>query len=151
MERTLKHAFYLAWLLPLVLAACAPQPGTPALIETDTDSPLSNPTSVPTTAADLVQPTPDIEEVPTSQATDSPIPSKDMEYQIITLLPPDAIPSIDDPVFLSAEEADAEYAPDEEVLGVVFNGEARAYSIPLLSGREIVNDTIAGRKIAVTW
>ncbi len=73
------------------------------------------------------------------------------DYRIITLLPPDAIPAIDNPQFLDVEGADQEYAPDEEILGVVFDGEARAYSVPLLSGHEIVNDTVAGRKIAVTW
>jgi hypothetical protein len=52
---------------------------------------------------------------------------------------------------LTAEEADNEYQPDEEILGVVFDGEARAYSVPLLSSHEIVNDTVSGRKIAVTW
>lgn len=73
------------------------------------------------------------------------------DYRIVTLLPRDAIPAIDDPQFLDSEAANREYTPDEEVLGVVFDGEARAYSVPLLSGHEIVNDTVAGRKIAVTW
>jgi hypothetical protein len=63
----------------------------------------------------------------------------------------DAIPAIFDPVFLTAEEADEVYAPEELVLGVEFGGDARAYSIPLLSRHEIVNDEIGGRKIAVTW
>jgi hypothetical protein len=75
----------------------------------------------------------------------------DDELEIVTLLPKDGIPSIDNPVFLSAEEADLEYDPDELIIGVQFNGEARAYSIPLLSGHEIVNDTVGGVKIAVTW
>lgn len=73
------------------------------------------------------------------------------ELEIVTLLPPDGIPAIDNPVFLPADEADQEYAPDEQVIGVVFNGEARAYSINLLSGHEIVNDEVGGIKIAVTW
>ena len=71
--------------------------------------------------------------------------------RIVTLLPRDAIPAIDNPSFLSVTEADLEYDPDELVLGVSFNGEARAYSVPLLSGHEIVNDTVGGVKIAVTW
>jgi hypothetical protein len=70
---------------------------------------------------------------------------------MVTLLPIDGIPAIDHPTFLSAEEADLEYGPDELVLGVELNGDARAYSIPLLSSHEIVNDTVGGRKIAVTW
>ncbi len=48
-------------------------------------------------------------------------------------------------------EADTEYAPDELVLGVSINGDHRAYSTGLLSGHEIVNDTVGGRPIAVTW
>jgi hypothetical protein len=37
------------------------------------------------------------------------------------------------------------------VLGVSINGESRAYSIPFLSGREVVNDVVGGVPIAVTW
>lgn len=73
------------------------------------------------------------------------------EYRIITLLPKDGIPSIDDPQFLSVAEADLEYDDEELVIGVEFDDEARAYSIDLLSSREIVNDEIQGRPIAVTW
>lgn len=73
------------------------------------------------------------------------------QYEIVTLLPRDAIPAIDDPQFISAAEADVDYDPDELVIGVEFNGDARAYSIPFLSRHEIVNDTVGGEKIAVTW
>jgi hypothetical protein len=70
---------------------------------------------------------------------------------IVTLLPPDAIPAIDNPRFLTAAEADAFYDPDELVIGVSFDGDTRAYSAPFLSQHEIVNDTVGGVKIAVTW
>ena len=73
------------------------------------------------------------------------------DLRIVTLLPKDAIPAIFDPQFLTAEEADDWYSPDELVLGVEIDGDARAYSVPYLSGREIVNDEVGGRKIAVTW
>lgn len=73
------------------------------------------------------------------------------DYEIITLLPPDGIPAVYNPRFLTAQEADQFYDPDELVMGVSFNGDSRAYSIPYLSGREIVDDTVGGRKIAVTW
>lgn len=72
-------------------------------------------------------------------------------FDIITLLPRDAIPAIDNPQFYSVEEANQEYADSEQVIGVVFEGEARAYSTGLLSRHEIVNDNVGGRKIAVTW
>jgi len=71
--------------------------------------------------------------------------------EIVTLLPRDAIRAIDDPQFYPSAEADEEYAPDELVLGVSLNGESRAYSTALLSSHEIVNDTVGGHKIAVTW
>jgi hypothetical protein len=73
------------------------------------------------------------------------------EFDIITLLPKDAIPSIDRPRFYSIQEADAEYEPNEVVMGVEFNGDARAYPVGLLSSHEIVNDMVGGRPIAVTW
>ncbi len=73
------------------------------------------------------------------------------DLEIVTLLPRDAIPAVDDPQFLSAAEADEFYDADELVIGVEFDGDARAYSIPYLSNREIVNDTVGGVKIAVTW
>jgi hypothetical protein len=72
-------------------------------------------------------------------------------YQIVTLLPADAIPSIDNPRFYSIAEADLEYSPDELVIGVDFDGDVRAYSIEVLSSREIVNDVVNGQPIAVTW
>ena len=73
------------------------------------------------------------------------------DYEIVTLLPYDAIPAIDDPQYYDVEEADREYDPDELVIGIDFNGEARAYSVPLLSRHEIVNDTVGGVKLSVTW
>ncbi|NIM92919.1 MAG: DUF3179 domain-containing protein [Anaerolineales bacterium] len=84
----------------------------------------------------------------TENNTDEP---DEVEYEIVTLLPKDAIPSIDNPQFYDVEEADKEYAPKEQVLGVIFEGEARAYSTNMLSRHEIVNDVVAGHSIAVTW
>jgi len=82
----------------------------------------------------------------------TPRPTVDVaDYDIVTLLPRDAIPAIDNPVFYEVAEANQEYADTEQVIGVVFEGEARAYSTGLLSSHEIVNDTVGGRKIAVTW
>lgn len=75
----------------------------------------------------------------------------DGEYELISLLPKDAIRSIDNPRFVTGAEANAQYSEDELVLGVEINGDARAYSIPFLSGHEIVNDVVGGEPIAVTW
>ena len=42
---------------------------------------------------------------------------------------------------------------DELVLGVEINGKSRAYPINMLTQptREIINDTLGGKKIATTW
>ena len=63
---------------------------------------------------------------------------------------PGGIPSLVDPDFVSAEEAD--YLPDEElVLGLVWKGEARAYPFRILVWHEIANDVIQGDPLLVTW
>ena len=77
--------------------------------------------------------------------------SEEQSLEIITLLGFDAIRSIEDPLFVDPPTADETYNPDELVLGVEINGDARAYSVPLLSRHEIVNDVVGGKPIAVTW
>ena len=73
------------------------------------------------------------------------------EYRLVTLLPRDGIAAINDPNFYGLEQANQEYSPDELVLGVSLNGDSRAYSTSLLNSHEIVNDTVGGEPIAVTW
>lgn len=70
---------------------------------------------------------------------------------IITVLPKDAIPAIDDPTFVSAEEADRVMTPDEPVLGMTDRNVTKAYSLWQLNHHEIVNDRIGTLPVAVTW
>ncbi len=87
-----------------------------------------------------------------SSVTGTAVPAVDeVELEIITLLPFDAIPAIFDPQFVTASEADSFFEDGDLVMGVEINGEARAYGTAFLSGHEIVNDTVGGRPIAVTW
>ena len=72
-------------------------------------------------------------------------------YDIMTVLGYDAIPAILDPEFASVSESEEWMAPSEQVIGLSINGDHRAYSIPLLSRHEIVNDTVGGKPVAVTW
>jgi hypothetical protein len=60
-----------------------------------------------------------------------------------------ALASIDSPVYVSANEA--EMPADAWVLGVLIEGEARAYSLNLLISHEVVNDEIAGQPVAAVW
>ena len=59
-----------------------------------------------------------------ANGADSSVPTP-LELNIVTLLGFDGIQSIE--------------------------GDARAYSVPLLSRHEIVNDVVGGKPIAVTW
>lgn len=86
------------------------------------------------------------------QEEDVTIPSQDnREVTMHTILSQDAIPAIDNPQFVSASQADSDYRDSELVIGVEINGDARAYSVPMLSNHEIVNDTVGGVPVAVTW
>ena len=76
---------------------------------------------------------------------------EERDLKIVTLLPFDAIPAILEPEFTTVEEADAQLEPHNLVLGLSINGDHRAYSIPTLSSHEIVNDTVGGQPVAVTW
>ena len=53
------------------------------------------------------------------------------------------------PVFVGANEID--WPDDADVIGVEIDGRSRAYPVGFLSGREIVNDEVAGVPILVTW
>lgn len=67
-----------------------------------------------------------------------------------TLLPPDAIPSIDAPELVPAAEADF-MKKNEMVIGVVHGGVAKAYSLWHLDRHEVVNDWLGREPVAVTW
>ena len=73
------------------------------------------------------------------------------ELVIRTVLPRDAIPSIDDPEFLDAEQASEFMSDGHLIIGLSVGDDHRAYSTAFLSGHEIVNDTVGGEPVAVTW
>jgi hypothetical protein len=64
--------------------------------------------------------------------------------------PPDGIPAIDRPRFVRA--ADVRFLRDREaVIAVNVAGEDRAYPIRILIWHEIVNDTVGGIPVAITY
>ena len=76
---------------------------------------------------------------------------QEQDYEIITLLGFDAIPAILAPEMVGADAADEWMVDNEPVVGLSINGDHRAYSIPMLSRHEIVNDVVGGQPVAVTW
>lgn len=63
----------------------------------------------------------------------------------------DGIPSIDNPGFVTLDEADTWIRDDEIVLGLVYKGVERAYPLQILIWHEIVNENIAGDPLLVTY
>jgi hypothetical protein len=74
-------------------------------------------------------------------------------------LPRDGIPVLDLPALMTASEVDSisrnhrtrYLVPDDRVIGVILGGAARAYPLRVLAWHEVVNDTLGGRAIAVTF
>lgn len=86
-------------------------------------------------------------------------PSADFDFskhsvpldQILSGGPPkDGIPAIIKPDFVPAPEA-VFLDEQDRVLGLVDDGEAKAYPIKILNWHEIVNDTLAGKPVVVTY
>ena len=64
--------------------------------------------------------------------------------------PPDGIPPVDEPRFLNTRDVDF-LADNEPVLALEIDGDARAYPVQILTWHEIVNDTVAGIPVSVTY
>jgi Protein of unknown function (DUF3179) len=117
----------------------------------------------PEAGAGTSQPTPvELPQVPTSSRESVPsaledpddrglpAPLVDVDRLISGGPPPDGIPAVDRPKFLRASDVDF-LQPSEPVLAVEVAGEGRAYPVQILIWHEIVNDTVGGVPIAVTY
>ncbi|MGD8487274.1 MAG: DUF3179 domain-containing protein [Chloroflexota bacterium] len=63
----------------------------------------------------------------------------------------DGIPAIDDPRFESIEEARSWVTGLGPVIALEIDGDARAYPLAVLTWHEIVNDTVGGKPVIVTF
>ena len=62
----------------------------------------------------------------------------------------DGIPAIDRPLWIAA--ADATFLDnDARVLGLDYRGKQRAYPIQIMNWHEIVNDTVVGKRVLITF
>jgi len=72
--------------------------------------------------------------------------------QILSGGPPkDGIPAIDEPRSVTVDKADEWLEAEEPVILVQVEADARAYPIQILMWHEIVNDTVGGRGVTVTY
>ncbi len=65
--------------------------------------------------------------------------------------PKDGIPSINRPQFVSVEAAGAWLQPQEPVIALVVEGEARAYPLQIMTWHEIAIDEVGGVPVVVTF
>lgn len=64
----------------------------------------------------------------------------------------DGIPAIDSPLFVPVKALKKHsISADDPVIGVIINGEAKAYPLSILIWHEIVNDEVGGVPVAVTY
>ena len=79
----------------------------------------------------------------------SAMAQQDVPEGYVQIMERGGIPAIDDPSYVTA--AEARIRDDAWVLGVVIDGQARAYSLELLNGHEVVNDSIGDTDFAAVW
>ena len=76
-------------------------------------------------------------------------PEIDLGFYERERIPRDAIEPIYTPKFVTPNEVTLQ--PDEIVMGLIINGDARAYPTGLLRVREMVNDDVGGTPVLVSW
>jgi hypothetical protein len=64
--------------------------------------------------------------------------------------PRDGIPALTAPDYVPAAKADF-MRDEEQVIGLVHKGEARAYPLRIMSWHELVNDELGGLPVLVSW
>jgi hypothetical protein len=151
----------------LVLAACG---GSASNTSTEGDD--TEPTSAPALSEDVVASSVpassgpvDVELIPPSPPdvtvsgltmlsgsvpSGAPAPLVDVDEIRSGGPPPDGIPSIDEPRFVRPAEVDF-LEENEPVLALDIDGDRRVYPVQILMWHEIVNDTVGGVPVAVTY
>ena len=81
-----------------------------------------------------------------------PSPSLVPKDQILSGGPPkDGIPALSNPKVVTANTADQWLKPNDTVLGIVLDGQARAYPIRILNWHEIINDSINNHRVVINY
>lgn len=147
-----RFCYLIIAILSVVGITCAqPTPTTTSPVS-ETPAPAVTPAPDPDPTATLTF-TPVSDSAPTPTATIQPTltpaptatPPENISYSRRTPFVP-----LDNPVFLTVKQAP--YLPDDDlVMGLEWQGQSRAYPARMLRFHHIVNDTVAGRPILVTF
>lgn len=134
----------------VLLAACAPVAVAPEAIDAPDDATVTVAAALPTAA-----PLPAEQRPPAGASaefsTDFSVYSVPFGEILSGGPPKDGIPPIDAPDFIPVRAVDVWLRPEEPVIVVQANGDARAYPIQILMWHEIVNDTVGGIPLVVTF
>jgi hypothetical protein len=150
---SVKPQILLALILGVVLPACASTAGSPTPQATASPGlPATGPTAAPATSAS----SPSADDPPPAGAArefNTDFSKHTIPYsEVLSGGPPkDGIPAIDDPRYVGVDEADAWLAEVEPVVLVRVDDHARAYPLQILTWHEIVNDTLGGTPLTVTF
>jgi hypothetical protein len=79
-----------------------------------------------------------------------PDPLIDLDHLVSGGPPPDGIPPIDDPKFQPADQVDW-LEGQEPLLSLTVGEESRGYPLQVMTWHEIVNDTVGGTPVTVTY
>jgi hypothetical protein len=63
----------------------------------------------------------------------------------------DGIPPLEEPRFVTPEDAAAWIDPSDRIIGVEINGDARAYPLRIIDWHEMVNDTVGGVPVSLAY
>lgn len=152
-------------ILLLVLAACTttdPAPMTEKVTEAEVATPALSeaevavpPTRQPTSQSPAILTTDDrsdrLRSLTSSWGTNWERHTIDYSEILSGGPPRDGIPSIDNPQFVSPDEAGDWLADNEPVIFLEVNGDARAYPLQILTWHEIVNDTVGDVPVTITF
>jgi hypothetical protein len=125
---------------------------TEAIIETESDTEADTPASSASASTVALLP-----EEPAPSGAEAQFSTDFSKHtipysEILSGGPPkDGIPAIDEPQFVSVDEADEWIGPQEPVAALQIGDEARAYPLQILIWHEIANDEIGGIPVSVTF
>jgi len=151
-----RRSFPLAVAGALTLAACGagddatadpppiPAPGAPGTTAEPftVDSTESSPPNVTESGLDIYR----------ARAVPDGVPAPLVDFDEIRSggPPPDGIPPVDEPKFLDVPDVGF-LADNEPVLALEIGGDARAYPVQIMTWHEIVNDTVGGVPVSVSY
>jgi hypothetical protein len=153
----MRRSIPLLGLLALVATACTSGTATQASssddvsADADVASPTSSSPGTPREPIRAVSEGCELGEFHWERSTCEPAHSIPLDEIISGGPPPDGIPPIDDPVYETVEDAADWLDGSSPVMVVDVDGDVRAYPLAILTWHEIVNDTVGGVPLVITY